>query len=110
MQDVATAQDSWRPGKSRIQIGLTGDVALFLALTYQRLYEVYEAADDAAELLKLLAEANWESSETKWKEITFINRSVSFKMSETEQLRVVVSFSSNKQLTVSHHVWWKPGR
>jgi hypothetical protein len=104
----------FRPGKTRIQTALNSKVASFLADTGQMIQDAYEACDDAETLLDWLVEnAQFGAYQTEWAPPRgaaqkFDNRYRSIQISQTEELRCIVSLNSRGEQTVTFHVWWKP--
>lgn len=105
--DTQPTTETWLPGKGKIQVNLSGTLAKFQAVAWAELEGAFAAASDVQELLALLSNAGWETLETEWKEITFDNRFRAYPVSATEQLRLIVSLSSKKRLTVGLHTWYR---
>jgi hypothetical protein len=103
-----TETSEWRPGKAKLQLQLKPSLVEFLASSANELEKALQAQPkEVADLQRLLNDMGWESYIAESNGTTYHNTFRAFQTSETEQLRVTVSFDSKGRLSISHHTWWR---
>jgi hypothetical protein len=106
MQDVVNSNE-WRPTKDKLQFPLNSKVAAFMCDAWTEAQKAYASGPTAQEVLDILSDLEWEASETSWSNMTFQNRFKSLNLSDTRQLRFVVSLSSRGSLSTMFHMWYR---
>lgn len=109
----ASLPGGWKAGRNALSVPLTYEFIQFLANSAAEVQKAWDASEKKlSQFLILLHEAGWESEDTKWaarsgRIMEFTNRTKSYTIDETNQLRLQVSFSSKNELSFRLHPWYR---